>query len=238
MSDVLPFTRILKVFWEEPAALGRRTGFPADTDDAAALLDALARAPSDSRLYLSATHADAGGTAASALSALDHGDWIDALSRTLVDAVDARPTPTGAARRRWMVAHDGLAPDLCATPLPRWPRALARIAPDDAAARDALDALVGDGPETGSAALSREALHALLDAGAAVLVPEPVADGLDLSVYAPVPLRDRLRAALAAAPVRGLRRFLAPYRTTRSEARFHFDRWEAGMPLPAGIEAV
>lgn len=235
MSDVPAFASVLKVFWDEPAALGRPTAFPTTTADDAALRDALSNAPADSRLYVSGTHTDPGGIATSALSALDHGAWIDAL----LDVLERLPADDGPERRRWSTADGALAPDLHATPLPRWSRALARLTDTDVGGFDALRGLVDETRRaTGSAALHRPCLHALLDAGAVVLVPEPVADGLDLSVYAPVPLRDRLRAAFATRRVPGVQRFLAPYRTTRSEARFHFDRWTPDLPLPDGIEAV
>ncbi len=235
MSDVPDFASVLKVFWEEPAALGRPDAFPAAGADADGFFEALGPVPTDSRLYVSGTHTDPGGVVRSALSALDHGAWIDALLAVLED----RAAEQGPERRRWATADGTLAPDLHATPLPRWSRALARLTDTDVGGAEALRGLLDPtGRATGSAALDRPRLHALLDGGAPVLLVEPVSDGLDLSVYAPVPLRDRLRAAFAARRVPGVRRFLAPHRTTRSEARFHFDRWTPDLPLPSGIEEV
>ena len=225
---------VLKVFHEEPAATGRLVALPplGGDIDGDALLAALRAAPIESRLYLSGTHTRDDGSALSALSALPPGAWLAPLLAVL----DTRPDGTPDARRWASAADPAATPDLAATPLALWARhlAAARIADGDAASADAL-ARVQRRPSSGSATLDRPSLHALLDGGATILVPEPVADGFDLSVYAPAPLRGRLADALAAHPSGGVRRFLAPYRTTRSEARFHFDRWEAGMPLPAGI---
>ncbi len=227
----------LKVFYDEPAATGRPVALPplGGDIDGDALLAALRAAPIESRLYISGTHTAADGTALSALSALPSGAWLAPLLAVLETRADGTPDA-----RRWASSADpAQAPDLAATPLALWTRhlALARIADGDAASADAL-ARLQRRPASGSATLDRPSLHALLDRGVTLLVPEPVADGFDLSVYAPAPLRDRLADALAAYPSGGVRRFLAPYRTTRSEARFHFDRWDAGMPLPAGIVEI
>ena len=82
----------------------------------------------------------------------------------------------------------------------------------------------------------RAALRALLDAACTVLHAEPAPDGFDLHVFAPRPLLDRFLAALP--PARdGLRRFAAPYRSLRSEAKFYFERW-GELPPPAGLLEV
>ncbi len=233
----VPPTLTFKAFTDEPAALGRPLAWPGsgegDADDV--LRAALAAPPTDSRLYLSGTHLRADGSAISALSAIPQAPWLAPLLAVLDTREDG--TPDG---RAWLWPGEGgaRAPDLLDTPLALWTRDLAYARLDPR--RPFVDWLgrLQRRPASGSATLDRPSLHALLDLGAAVLVPVPVADGFDLSVYAPLPLRDRFAAALAAHPAPGLRRFLAPYRTTRSEARFHFDRWTPDMPLPPGVVEV
>lgn len=78
------------------------------------------------------------------------------------------------------------------------------------------------------------ALAQTLEMAALVAFPEPAHDGFDWSLYAPEPLRDRLAAAFAHFPTRGLRRFAAPFQRVRSEQKFYFERWTLDDP-PHGV---
>ena len=191
---------VLKVFHEEPAALGA-TGNGGDS--AEAFLMALAAAPRYHRLYLAGSvepregHAEATG-----LSTLPAAMWRPAL----------------------------------AAALERSPEALADLIPG------AWRVMRGNGSSGGPEELGSHdsptrlaALRALLDAGCAVLHAEPAPDGFDLSVFSPHPLRDRFLAAL---PLReaGQRRFAAPFRALRSEAKFYFERWGDRTPPPGLVE--
>ncbi|MCA0267806.1 MAG: hypothetical protein LCH53_01075 [Bacteroidetes bacterium] len=197
---------VLKIFHEEPAALG--ASFDGG-ESAEAFLSALGAAPRYVRLYLTGSvapnegHADATG-----LSALPEEAWKPALAKTL------------GLEHQTPSALDRLAPGA-------W-----HVLPEsDRFDRSLTGALSSDDAPTRLAAL-----RALLDAGCTVLHAEPAPDGFDLHVFAPHPLLDRFVAALP--PARGdLRRFAAPYRSLRSEAKFYFERWGA-LPPPSGLVEV
>ena len=80
------------------------------------------------------------------------------------------------------------------------------------------------------------ALRAALDAGAAVLFPEPAHDGHDWSLWAPAPLRDPLLAAFRQHPT-SARRLVAPYRRARGEHTFYLEQWTLD-DLPGWVEEV
>lgn len=197
---------VLKIFHEEPAALGATFG-GGDTPEA--FLGALADAPRYHRLYLTGSVApDEGHADATGLSALPDGMWKPALAKALGFALQ----PPAVLQR--------LVPDV-------W-HVLPGRQPFDVALTGALSS--DDAPTR------LAALRALLDAGCTVLHAEPAPDGYDLHVFAPRPLLDRFLAALP--PARdGLRRFAAPYRSLRSEAKFYFERW-GQLPPPPGLVEV
>lgn len=69
-----------------------------------------------------------------------------------------------------------------------------------------------------------EAVRVLLDAGCAVLFPEPAHDGHDWSVFAPAPLAAPLADAFRQRP--GTARCLvAPYHRARGEHKFYLEQW-------------
>lgn len=214
--------QVLKVFYEEPAALGSAglAGGPGaepgagGVDDGAAFLDALRARPASGRVYLAGT--DLGANRAG-LTALPPAAWA---------------TPLGVVLGPSVWAFDGVHVRRAALTDP-----LARVevfawgpAPPDPLGLSA--ALVPERP------LALAAVAALLAGGHAVAFPVPAADGHDLDVFAPFPLHGRLVAALRAAPVAGVRRFVAPLARMRSESKFHFERWALPGALPDAVEEV
>jgi len=198
-------TFVLKVFHEEPAALGTPAGSgPAGrADSAEAFLASLADAPRYFRLYLAGSVAPREGHAeATGLSALPASMWAPALAAALgVPLASVAGLVPGA----WRVPGSNGSPDL------------SELGSDDTPAHLA-------------------ALRRMLDNGDAVLHAVPAPDGFDLHAFAPRPLLDRFVAAL---PPRepGQRRFAAPFRALRSEAKFYFERWGT-LPPPAGLVEV
>lgn len=81
------------------------------------------------------------------------------------------------------------------------------------------------------------ALRRLLEAARIVAFPEPAHDGWDWSLFAPVPLRERLVAAFRRHPAEGARRFVLPYQQARSEHKFYFERWTLDA-LPNYVEEI
>lgn len=197
---------VLKIFHEEPAALG--ASFDGG-DSPEAFLSALADAPRYFRLYLAGSvEPSEGHAAATGLSTLPEGAWKPALAKALGFALKPPPALARLVPGGWHVLPGSSGFDLTLPSV---------LSSDNAPQRLA-------------------ALRALLDAGCTVLHAEPAPDGFDLHVFAPRPLLDRFLAALP--PARdGLRRFAAPYRSLRSEAKFYFERWGA-LPPPPGLVEV
>ena len=81
-----------------------------------------------------------------------------------------------------------------------------------------------------------DALRALLDAGCAVLFPEPAHDGWDWSVFAPAPLAAPLADAFRQRPG-AARCLVAPYQEARGEHKFYLEQW-ALDDLPDWAEEV
>jgi len=82
-------------------------------------------------------------------------------------------------------------------------------------------------------------LRALLDAGATTFFTEPAHDGVDWSIFAARPMRDRVVHALRQRPAPTARRFVLPYQKARSESKFYFETWQLTEPsLPDYIEEV
>lgn len=80
-------------------------------------------------------------------------------------------------------------------------------------------------------------LRRALDAGLAVLLPEPAPDGSDWSLYARAPLAEPLLDAVRATPPPpDTLRFAAPYQTMRGEHRFYFERWALDALPPSVVE--
>ena len=198
-------TDVLKVFIEEPAALrGAARGAPA------ASLEALLAPPPAAygRAYLAGTHL--GPPRRVGLTAL-----ADA-------AAFVAPILAWAGPRPW--TRLGAAGDPEAVPDP----ASALLVPAVLA--------VGGAPRAGTLAAVAagdlaDALRALLDGGACVLVPEPAHDGHDWSVFGPAPLGLAEAVRAAAAPP-GLVRFVAPLAAARSEAKFYLEQWALDAPPP------
>ena len=215
---------VLKVFYEEPAALGHAPASPAaDAPGIPAALAALLAPPGGAhhRLYLAGTDLARPDAPRTGLTTLPFAAWRDPLAAVL----DARP---GAPHPLDWFAPDGARlPPLADTA--DWGAHVALVGFDGAPGD--LGRLLEDAARP-ALADALAAVRALLVRGATVLRPEPAPDGHDLSVFSPVPLRDRLVDALRAAPAPGVRRFVAPYQKMRSEPRFYFERWGLDPLLP------
>lgn len=82
-------------------------------------------------------------------------------------------------------------------------------------------------------------LRVLLDEGAVAFFTEPAHDGVDWSIFAARPMRDRLIHAMRRHPAPEARRFVLPYQKARSESKFYFETWQLTEPsLPDYIEEV
>lgn len=229
---------VVKLFLEDPAALGRALpALPVAVPEATlpeaealgAFLDGLRQdGPDAARAYLAGTVLDAAGAAVRVgLTALAHADaWLG-------------PLHTWAAGRAW-------------TRLTTGGRASGVLAAEaDAALRDpsagTLALALGPGPipadilatvVLGDDADRADALGTLVrsDAAVAVLRPHPAHDGHDWEIVARRGLGDALRAAFGVHPApEGVRRILLP--RVRSEHRFYVEQW-ALDDLPAGAEAL
>jgi hypothetical protein len=223
---------VVKVFVEEPAALGGGASpvpagdGPADGSIEAFLASVRAPASPFARAYLAGTHLADGERPRVGLTAVGASEvWTD-------------PLLAWAAGRTW-------------TQLTRGGRAAGVLD------REALDALrvpastlalaLADGPVPadilatvvlGDATDAADALRTLLnaDVAVAVLLPEPAHDGHDWSLVARSPLRGPLIEAFRSHPAGpGVRRFVVP--RVRGEARFYFEQWALDA-LPAGAEEV
>jgi hypothetical protein len=206
---------VLKVFVEEPAAL---RGAAAGT--APASLDALLAAPASGygRAYLAGTHLSDARPRVGLTALADARVFVEPLVAWAGDRVwtarglDGRLAPVGDVPM--ILAHpDGIGAVV-----------VGDATPDD----DALAAVAAGDRADG--------LRTLLDAGLAVLVPEPAHDGWDWSVFGPSPLgvADAVRAH-AGAP--GVARFVAPFQRARGEHSFYFEQWALDPP-PAWAERL
>ena len=204
---------VLKVFVEEPATLRSEA---AGTEPAT--LDALLgrRASGYGRLYLAGTHLAA--------------DRPRVGLTALADArVFVEPLLAWAGERAWQhLDRAGLLAPL-ADP------ASVLACPDETAAL-VLGSADGNALATVAAGDRADALRALLDGGASVLLPEPAHDGWDWSVFGPSPLGvDAALRAHAASP--NVQRFIAPLRLARGEHAFYFEQWALDPP-PAWAERL
>ena len=138
----------------------------------------------------------------------------------LVDGETHALSPDHAADVLRRPARDGAHPPTAALavgPVP--PGALAAAAGGASDRRDRLPAL-----------------RAVVDAGAAVLFPEPAHDGWDWSLFAPAPLRDPLADAFRQHPA-AARRLWAPYQRARGEHTFYLEQWALDR-LPDWVEEI
>ena len=218
---------VVKVFTEEPIGLealvpdaepdARRRSAEAPSLDAfLAGLDA-----PYARVYLAGTHL--GPPRRVGLTALDDAEaWV-------------RPLLTWAAGRDWTALDaDGTTRGLIAAEAAavlRQPGAVGALALGPAPHGALADAAGGDRRDR------LPALRAVLDAGAAVLFPEPAFDGRDWSLFATAPLRDPLAHAFRQHPAPDARRLFAPYRRARGEHTFYLEQW-ALDDLPDWAEEV
>ncbi|CAM3348983.1 hypothetical protein [Rhodothermus bifroesti] len=86
---------------------------------------------------------------------------------------------------------------------------------------------------------SRKTLQALLNDGCLVALREPAHHGYDWHLFADVPLLASFKTALQAHPCPAVRRFLVPYSKARTEERFYFEQWMLDGPsLPDYIQEI
>lgn len=198
-------TQILKVFYEEPAAL-EPDGFvwptPPDT-------------PCYSRFYLAGTDL---GTRHIGLTALRAEAFVPALLSVLQ-----------RWSNWWQVVPAGLVRPLSADALPS-----TLAAPNDTAALvGSVQEVLSVDPAC-LAIVDDQArwpiVRQLLKAGSLVALREPAHHGYDWHLFASEPLLVRLETALRAHPVPGVRRFLVPYQKARAEERFYFEQWMLDGP--------
>ncbi|WP_397546190.1 hypothetical protein ABUL39_09030 [Rhodothermus marinus] len=198
-------TQILKVFYEEPAALEPDAFvWPAPPD-----------APRYYRLYLAGTDLD---TLRIGLTTLHP----DAFLPALLSLLQRWP-------HRWQVTLSGSVRPLAAEALSSVLEAPAETAALVGAVLEPLP--VDPAPLATADDQGRlPVLRRLLDAGCLVALREPAHHGYDWHLFAPEPLLERLKAALQAHPVPDVRRFLVPYQKARSEERFYFEQWMLDGP--------
>jgi len=198
-------TQILKVFYEEPAALESDAFvWPAPPDT-----------PRYYRLYLAGTDLD---TLRIGLTALRS----DAFLPALLSLLQRWP-------HRWQVTPSGSVRPLAAEALSSVLEAPAETVALVGVALETLPvdpAPLATADDQGRLPLLRR----LLDAGCLVAIREPAHHGYDWHLFAPEPLLERLEAALRAHPVPGVRRFLVPYQKARTEERFYFEQWMLDGP--------
>ena len=142
--------------------------------------------------------------------------WADGRGWTALEA--GRASPIGPGEAASVLRRPGATAALTLGPVPPGP-ALAEAAGGAAGRRDRLPAL-----------------RALLDAGAAVLFPEPAHDGWDWSLWAPSPLRAPLADAFRQHPA-AARRLWAPYQRARGEHTFYLEQWALDR-LPDWVEEI
>jgi len=226
---------VLKYVHEEPALLEpvtpdgnpdarRRNDRPELPDDPSVLLDDPFDTNDVYRGYLAGTHHadDAVGLTtlepsetyvAPLLETLDGSWWGRCTDRDVVEALndqEAQRVLRAPTRTELLVAAD--------PPVPP----------------ERITAVAGRAPRRAAGALA-----SLLDDARAVFFPEPTRDGYDWSFFSAAPMRDRLVTALRNRPVEGVRRFVLPHRTARSESKFYFDTWQpTASPPPDYVEEV
>lgn len=227
---------VVKVFVEDPAALGGGSPLGAGNGDTPEPLDASAEAFLD-RLRAPASPFARAYLAGTVLTPPDPPSRVG-LTAIAAPAAFSDPLMAWAAGRTWTrLTAGGRATGI----LDRE----ARVALEDPAGTLLLALGPGTIPadilatiDLGDAALSAHALRTLLlaDAGAAVFTPMPAHDGHDWALMARSPLRDSLVDAFRACPAPdGVRRFVLP--RVRSESRFYVEQWALDA-LPAGTEEV
>ena len=182
------------------------------------------------RVYLAGSHL---GDAAPDGSRPALRTGLTALARPEAFTV---PLRAWAGDRPWRALRDGALVPLSTREIPgalRHPDgdAVLTVGPPPPDAEDALARLSGERRET------LAPLRRVLDAGLAVLLPEPAPDGWDWSVYARAPLSDALTDAVRATPLPlDVLRFTAPYQRMRGEHKFYFERWALDAPPPSVVE--
>ena len=219
---------MIKVFTEEPVGLeslvadddpdARRRRAPAGS------LEAFLRqqAAPYARAYLAGTHL--GPPRRVGLTSLaDPRAWV-------------RPVLSWAGDRGWSASDGGAARGLLraeAAGVLRAPGATRALGVGPVPPGALAEAVAGEGAQRRDRA---EAVRAVLDAGSAVLFPEPAHDGWDWSVFAPAPLAAPLVDAFRRRP--GAARCLAaPFQRARGEHKFYLEQW-ALDDLPAWAEEV
>ncbi|MDQ7041221.1 MAG: hypothetical protein Q9M35_09795 [Rhodothermus sp.] len=198
-------TQILKVFYEEPAAL----------EPEAFVWPGVSETPCYYRVYLAGTDLDA-----------------MRIGLTALRPEAYRPALLALLRRWphwWQVAPLGRAQQLASKRLPS-----VLVDPEDTGALvgSLLEALPVE-PTLLATADDQErlpVLRRLLDAGCLVALREPAHHGYDWHLFAAEPLRAGLEAFLQMHPVPGVRRFLVPYQKARTEERFYFEQWMLDGP--------
>jgi hypothetical protein len=209
-----PVPQILKVFYEEPAALEPDT-FVWPTP---------AHSSRYYRLYLAGTVLD---TLRIGLTAL----CPEAYQPALLLLLQRRP-------HWWQVAPSGLVQPRGMEQLPS-----VLIVPDDTAALvGSTSAVLPLDPAPLATADDQgrlPLLRGLLDAGCLVMLREPAHHGYDWHLFASEPLLVLLEAALQQHPSPDVRRFLVPYQNARTEERFYFEQWMLDGPsLPDYIREI
>ncbi len=198
-------TQILKVFYEEPAALEPDAFvWPAPPDT-----------PRYYRLYLAGTDLD---TLRIGLTVLRPEAFLPALLSLFQRWHHRRQVSSSGSVQP--LAVEVLSSVLVA---PAKTVALVGVASDRLAIDLAPLAMLDDQGRL-------PVLRRLLEAGCLVALREPAHHGYDWHLFAPEPLLECLEVALQAHPVPGVRRFLVPYQKARTEERFYFEQWMLDGP--------
>lgn len=218
---------LVKVFVEEPAALGGGSPLPSappPADDSFESFLAAMRAPASpyGRAYLAGTRLG-GERPVVGLTATDPRAWAEPLMTWAGDrtwtrlAVGGRGTGILPAEARVALADPAQTLALAVGPGPIPDDILATVVLGEDYAADALRTLLG------------------ADGTVAMFRPEPAHDGHDWTLVARSPLRETLVAAFRACPAPvGARRLVVP--RVRGEAKFYFEQWSEA--LPNGAEEV
>ena len=214
----------------DPDARRRAETAAGDPADGIAAFLADARAASYARVYLAGSvvgEAAPDGTRTALRTGLTALGDAEAFTAPLLAWADGRPW-----HRLDGTTLVGLTPPEAAAALahPDAETVLAVGTPPPGIAAD-LARLSGDRRST------LAPLRRALDAGLAVLLPEPAPDGWDWSVYAQTPLADPVYDAVrGTSPPPGTLRFAAPYQRMRGEHKFYFERWTLDAPPLSVVE--
>ena len=235
---------IVKVFIEEPAGLealvqdddpdAHRRG--AELGSLDALLAGTTFESPYARAYLAGTHLVESARTQSG-DATVHGRSAPRIGLTALADPEAfvQPLLAWAQGKTWThLAADGTSHAVAAA------AAAARLRQPDGTSALAVGPVDGALLATAAAGHRRDAvsaLRAIVDGGAAVLLPESAHDGSDWGLFAPRPLRAPLLSAFQTRRAGDARVFFVPYQRARGEHKFYFEQWQLDA-LPDFVEEV